>query len=34
MLNALRMENGGRDIPQFKKDKYKKKLFNYDEQQL
>ena len=34
MLNALRMENGGRDIPQFKKDKYKKKTFNYDEQQL
>ena len=28
------MENGGRDISEYRKDKYSKKVFNYDEEQL
>ena len=35
MFSALRMENGGREIPQFKQDKYRqKKTFNFDDEQL
>ena len=33
MFSALRMENGGREIPQFKQDKYRqKKTFNFDDE--
>ena len=35
MFNALRLENGGREIPQFKQDKYKQqKTFNFNDEQL
>ena len=35
MLDALKMENGGRDIPQAKQDKIKKRTtFNYNNEQL
>ena len=35
MLGALKMENGGRDIAQYKQDKIKKKTtFNYNDEQL
>ena len=31
MHHALKLENGGREIAQIKKDKYQRKTFNYDE---
>ena len=34
MHHNLKLGNGGREIAQIKKDKYHRKTFNYDEQQL
>ena len=34
MLSGCKMENGGREIAQFKKDKYNRKTFNYNEEEL
>lgn len=31
MLQALKLENGGREIPSFRKEKYSQKTFNYNE---
>lgn len=31
MFHSLKQENGGREIPSFKKEKYNQKTFNYNE---